>query len=46
MRIEVDLTEEERKKVVEYAKKKGLRLSRAYRELIRRGLDVEEDEQS
>jgi len=40
MRIDTDLGEEDRKRVQEYARKKGLRLSRAYTELIRIGLEV------
>ena len=39
MRIDTDLTEEDRTKVKEYADKKGLKLRRAYTELIKRGLE-------
>jgi len=42
MRINTDLSEEDRKKVVEYAKKRGLKLKRAYTNLIRKGLENEE----
>lgn len=38
MRIHTDLDEKDRKEVKKYAKNKGLRLSRAYTELIRKGL--------
>lgn len=41
MRIHTDLTEEEREKVKQYSKDKGLRLRRAYTELIKKGLDSE-----
>jgi len=41
MRIDTDLTEEDRKKVKEYADKKGLKLRRAYTILIRQGLEYE-----
>ena len=44
MRIDTDLTEEDRKKVKEYANEKGLKLRRAYTILIRKGLEHEEIE--
>ena len=39
MRIDTDLTEDDRKRVKEYADQKGLKLKRAYTELIRMGLE-------
>ncbi len=44
MRIETDLDDETREKVKEYAKKEGLRLPRAYAELIESGLEHEHDD--
>jgi|GEM_PF-1525098 len=41
MRIHTDLNEEERERVMKYSKEKGLRLKRAYTELIKKGLDSE-----
>ncbi|OUJ18413.1 hypothetical protein AMET1_1329 [Methanonatronarchaeum thermophilum] len=41
MRIDTELTEEEREKVVKYSKETGLRLKRAYTELIKKGLESE-----
>ena len=41
MRIDTELTEEERERVVKYSKEKGLRLKRAYTELIKKGLKNE-----
>lgn len=42
MRIDIDLTEEDKKRVKEYAKDYGLRLRKAYSELIRAGLEAYE----
>lgn len=44
MRIDTNLTKEERKAVMEYSKKKGLRLKRTYTELIKKGLESEKSE--
>lgn len=41
MRIDTELTKEEREKVVKYSKERGLRLKRAYTELIKKGLESE-----
>jgi len=41
MRIDTDLTEEDRRKVKEYADKHGLKVRRAYTILIRKGLEYE-----
>ncbi len=38
MRIDTDLMEEDREKVVEFARRRGLKLKRAYTILIREGL--------
>lgn len=38
MRIHTNLTQEDRERVKEYAKDRGLRMERAYTELIRKGL--------
>jgi len=43
MRIEVKLDAETRDKVKEYAKANGLRLPRAYAELIQSGLEHDHD---
>ena len=39
MRIDTALTEEDRKKVKVYADKRGLKLRRAYTNLIKKGLE-------
>jgi len=39
MRIDVNISEELRKRVAEYAQKKGIRIPRAYAELIEKGLE-------
>jgi len=44
MRIETDLDDETREKVKEYARNEGLRLPRAYAELIESGLGHEHDD--
>jgi hypothetical protein len=44
MRIETDLDGETREKVKEYARNEGLRLPRAYAELIESGLEHEHDD--
>ena len=41
MRVYIDLSTEIRNKVLDYARKKGYRLSRAYLELIKKGLEAE-----
>lgn len=43
MRLEVDLTEDDRKRVREYAQANGIRMPRAYAELIRDGLEANEE---
>jgi len=43
MRIEAELDGETRDKVKEYARANGLRLPRAYAELIRSGLEHDHD---
>lgn len=40
--LRVDLSEEDRERVQEYAEAQGLRMPRAYGDLIRAGLDTEE----
>jgi len=42
MRISVSISEELRKRVLEYARKKGIRITRAYAELIEKGLEQSE----
>jgi hypothetical protein len=42
MRVDIDLTDEDRTAVKEYAERNGLRMSRAYADLIRTGLRAEE----
>jgi hypothetical protein len=44
MRIDTDLTDDDRKLVKEYANENGLKMSRAYTDLIRAGLRAEQDE--
>lgn len=39
MRIDIDMEERERKRVKQYANKRGLKMSRAYWELIKGGLE-------
>jgi len=41
MRVYIDLTAEIRSKVLDYARKKGYRLPKAYLELIKKGLEAE-----
>ena len=41
MRIATDLSEEDRRKVKEWADKHGLKMTRAYAVLIRKGLEYE-----
>lgn len=43
MRIDTDLSKGDRKKVKEYAKRRGLVMSRAYTELIKKGLEYEKN---
>jgi len=43
MRVEVELDEGTRDEVKEYAKENGLRLPRAYAELIQTGLEHDHD---
>ena len=43
MRIEVSISKELRERVVEYARKKGIRITRAYAELIEKGLEQSEN---
>ncbi len=42
MRIDADVDTDTRERVREYAEREGLRMPRAYAELIRRGLDADE----
>lgn len=44
MRIDTDLTDDDRKRVKEYANQNGLKMSRAYTNLVRTGLRAEQDE--
>ena len=44
MRVNTDLTDEDRERVSEYAAEHGLRMSRAYAELVRADLDAEQSE--
>ena len=44
MRIDTDLTDDDRKQVKEYANENGLKMPRAYTNLIRVGLRTEQDE--
>lgn len=43
-RIKANLTDEDKDRVQKYANDNGLQRSRAYAELIRRGLDAAEEE--
>jgi len=42
MRIDTNLTKEEREKVRKFAEKKGWRLKKTYTELIKKGLEEED----
>lgn len=44
MRVDTDLTEEDRQRVKVYADEHGLKMSRAYADLVRAGLRAEQDE--
>lgn len=41
MRIDTNLSDEDREEIVEYARERGIRLSRAYTKLIKKGLEQE-----
>ena len=43
MFVEIGITEEQHKWIKKWAKKKGVRMPRAYKELIEKGLMSEED---